>query len=359
MSQDPHREEAWSEQAEGVVPDPAAGGAEYAYDPGAAYLEEGQNYAAAETGYYDAEGNYVDPAQGYYDPNAVDPAAYYDPNTVAADPAQAYYDPAVAPVEVPPVYAESAGVYDEAPPAPAPTPAPVSRQPAKKAAKKKVAHRNPQPKLSTPRTGTKYKKPVPRDVYGGGGVSFATILLSLAALAMLGIVVMVAMPKDLSGIKGYTSTPVTAEAPRNLLTEAQKVMIDRNADISFTEEEVNRYINRRLQGVQKGMIASFVKYRGTYVDFSNNAAEVVIEREVFGRPITMSVKLVPEEFRKQIQYKPTAWALGKIELGERNVKPVIDLFTRVRTTLGDEYEMLRQMTQVRFEEDRVVLDARL
>ncbi len=341
MSDDPYRQEAWSENPEGAVPDPAAGQYPYGYDPGAAYVDEGQNYAAAETGYYDAEGNYIDPTQAYYDPNAgvVDPnAAYYDPSAVAGH------------------YAEGAGVYDEAPAAPAPAPVPAPKRPAKKAAKKKVASRGPQPKLSTPRAG--YRKPVQKPVYREG-ISFGTVLITLAALALLGVAVMVVLPKDLSKIKGSVSSPVAAEAPRNLLTEAQKVMVDRNADIAFTEEEVNHYLSRRLQGVQKGPVASIVKYRGTFIDFSHDSAEIVIEREVFGQPLTMSVKLVPEAFRGQIQYKPTNWSLGRIDLGTRTMKPIVDLFLRARTTLTDEYELLRQMTQVRFEEDRVVLDARL
>lgn len=344
MSSDPNREEAWPENPGPQYSDPAAAGG---YDPGAAYVEEGQDYGATETGYYDAEGNYVDPAQAYYDPNAGQTDA-------------AYYEPPAPELNLPPVYSEPAGVYDEAPaqPEPAPAPAPVSRRPAKKAPKKKVAHRNPQPKLSTPRAGSGYRKPVQREVYGGG-ISFATVLMTLVALAMLGAAVMAGLPMDLSAFKGRETTPVATEAPRNLLAEAQKVMIDRNADIVFTEEEVNRYLSRRLQGVQKGMIASIVKYRGAYVDLTPGKAEVVIEREVFGKPITMSVTVTPEVYQKQVRYLPTNWTLGRISLGERNVKPVIELFRRLRVTLGDEYEMLRQMTEVRFEEDRVVLDSRL
>ena len=70
--------------------------------------------------------------------------------------------------------------------------------------------------------------------------------------------------------------PLATGKPRNLLEESQKIMIQRTSEVTFTEEEVNQYLNHRLQAEQTGLMAALVKFRGVYIDFSPGFAEVVI-----------------------------------------------------------------------------------
>lgn len=324
------------------------------YDSGAALVEENS--------YYGAEA----PDPGTYDPNAI----AYDPNAASADPNAMAYDPGAAHIELPPpaapplsypapdsfeTAAQGGGIYDDAPPPPQVVP--NAPRPAKK---KKVVHRAPARKPVAGRAAPGGRRPTPQPVVYGGGISLMTVLLSLVALGMFAVVVMVAMPKDLSAVAGYPSSPIaTGTPPRNLLAEMQKEMIDRKAELVFTEEEVNRYLGRRLAGEQKGALSSLVTFRGVCIDFSPGKAEVVIEREIFGRGLTLSVDLVANEFRRQVVYKPVAWHIGRISLGSRTVKPVVELFSRLLGSLGDEYQSIQQMGSVRFEADRVVVDARI
>lgn len=312
---------------------------EVSYDPGAAFVEESAYYG--EPAYAPGETGCADPGDAAYDPNQV---SYEAPGQPGPYHGGGYEEPASP---APAGY----GVYDDSPPAPA---APKRRQ---APAPKKAGHRAPRKTPST--TGPAGRRPVPKPVVYGGGVSPVTVLLTLVALGMLAVVVMVAVPKDMSAVAGYAVALADGAKPRNLLVEAQKIMIDRNAELSLTEEEVNRYLNHRLSGSQSGMMAAFVKFRGVYIDFSPAKAEVVIEREVFGKPVTMSVDLATEQVRRQIQYHPSAWHIGKVSLGSRTVAPVVELFTRLRGTLLDEYQTIQQMSDVRFEENRVVLDARI
>lgn len=184
-----------------------------------------------------------------------------------------------------------------------------------------------------------------------------TVFLTLVALAMLGIVAMVMMPKDLSAVKGYPVNPLSNETPANLLDQAQRVMIDREKAITFSEEDVNAYLNHRLQGEQGGAISALVKFKGVYVDFTPEHAEVIIEREIFGMPVTMSSKIRAEKFRRQVLYKSAGWSLGKIEFNSRNIKPVIEMFMRLRKTCMEEFTTMKQMADVRFEQDALVLDS--
>ncbi len=304
------------------------------YDPGQALAEEAASPYAE-----------VDPVapQSYVDPNQVNPnQAYVDPNQPYVDPgAQPYVEPVLEP-------AADARVYDG-------TPARLPQShPRKKLAKKKTIRRGA---ARSPIAGGARPGAIPRPAHaGGGGISVMTVFLSLCAIVMLAVVAFVVLPKDLSKVSGYPATPIATGKPRNLLDESQRVMISRDKALTFTEEQVNAYLNERLQGKQDGMMAILVKFKGVYVDFTPGYAEVIVEREFLGMPLTMSAKIKAEKFRRQVLYKPAGWTIGKIEFKSRNIKPVIEMFTRLRETLQDEYQAIKLMADVRFEEDRLVLD---
>ena len=294
-----------------------------AYDPGAALVDENQHYGAVE--------------ETQPDPNPPEVEHPYEAYGSSGDP----YAPS-----------EGRGVYDEAP-APPLAPPPTRSAAPKKKAPARAPQRLPVKGKPTPATT---RRPVQRPVYKEG-ISVMTVFLTLLALGMLAGVAMALLPKDMSAVGGYQTNLIAGAKARNLLAEAQKLMIERNTDLTFSEEELNRYLNQRLAGEQKGTMAALVKFRGIYVDLAPGTAEVVIERELFGMPLTTSVTMAGEEFRRQTIYKPTAWNIGRISLGARTVKPVVDLFIRLRGSLLDEYHTLQQMTGVRFEDNRVVLDA--
>lgn len=323
-------------------------------DPNQVYVDPAQQgyVDPAQQGYVDpAQQGYVDPAQqGYVDPNQ----AYVDPNQQQAyvDPNQAYVDPAQqAAVPPAPEISQDAGVYDEAPVQPQ-QPAPAKKRP--RGAKKKVARRGPQKRPATPRSSSRYTPP--KKTYGEG-FSLMTVFLSLAVLGLIALIAMVMIPRDLSPISGYPAKLQTEGVPRNLLDEAQRLMINRGKELAISETELNTYLNQRLQGDQGGMLGSLIEVKGVYVDLAPGTAEIYIERELFGFPLTMSSKVSAEQFRGKMQFRPAGWSVGKLEAEDRTVKPVKDMFLRLRSTCADEYQVLQQMHNVRFEDDKIVLDA--
>lgn len=305
-------------------------------DPGAVYDGEHPDYGSS--------------APPVYDPNA---QAYYDPSGQAYDPnAPAYYDPTPLPPGASSPEAYTYGEVEETP-APAPATRPAA---AKKKAGRPAAGRKPATKRAAKRPAPRSK---PKPVVYDGGLSFGTVLMALIALGLLALVVMVALPKDLKTVAGYPGDASDNAAPRHILSELQAAMVNRGAEITLTEEEVNRYLRRRLNGEQKGFLGSLVSFRGVCVDFSPNQAEVVVEREIFGLPLTMGVELAADASRRPVVFRPVAWNLGRIRLGQTAPKPVVDLFVRLRGSLLDEYQVLQQMPTVRFEENLVVIDSRI
>lgn len=309
---------------------------------------------ACDSGVSSADPNqaYGEAAYDYADPNQVyaDPDAFYDETQ------QAYVDPGQPYAETDHGYA-AGGIYDESAehsyPAPPPPPPVV---------KKRVTSRAPQRRPLAPSRkvpGSGYKRPRPA-YNSGGGLSFLTVFLTLVAMGMLAAVFFVVQPRDMSSVAGYPVNPLAATGkPRNLLEETQKLMISRSADLSLSEEEVNLYLNQRLQAEQTGPMAAIVKFRGLYIDFTPGFADVIIERELFGMPLTMSATISTEKFRQQTIYRATNWHLGRIDLGEVTIKPVSDLFLRLRMSCLDEFQTLQQMVEVKFVENKVILDSRL
>lgn len=291
------------------------------YDPGQALADQSQPYG-----------------EQYADPNAYQQP---DPNVQPLQPGATPYVPPPPPVS-------GAGVYDTAPlqpPPPDPAPAPA---PKRKAAVKRGGRRPATRKAPT-------RRPKPSYSSGGGGGVMA-VFMTILALGMLGVVVWAMLPTDMSGIKGFPYDPLTKTEPKNLLEEAQKVMLNRNSELALSEEDVNLYLNHRLQGQQGGIIGSIVKFRAVYIDFAPETAEIFIEREIFGQAVTMSSKMAVDHVRGIVNYRPVGWSIGRFQFSSRNIKPVVDMFVRLRKTCSEEVTVLQQMANIRFEENKVVLD---
>ena len=315
---------------------------------------------------YDDQAAYPAPEMpsGIYDDLGAAPvdqnqAAPVDPNPQVADPGQAFTDPGVTP---PPGASQSAGIYDDAPPpppalaqAPAATPAtPVRRSVAKKAVvKKKMTRRTRGPAVKTAGASKAYKRPAPS--YGGGGMM--NVFLLLVGLGMLAVAVMVMLPKGLSSVSGYPAESLNNTAPKNLLAEVQQVMISRNSEIGFSEEEVNQYLNHRLQGDQTGVMGAMVTFKAIYIDLVEGGFEVIVEREFFGMPITMSSEFEVKRFRHQVQYLPKGWTIGRLNFGSRNIKPIVEMFSRMKASCQEEMFTMQQLMDIRFEDNRIVFDA--
>ncbi|MBP82594.1 MAG: hypothetical protein CMO61_01960 [Verrucomicrobiales bacterium] len=295
-----------------------------------------------------------DAQPGVYDDLAHQPpgsAQFHDPN-------QAYVDP-VSPA---PPESHTAGVYDGAQ-APQPVSQPASAGMPRRRAPRKVTKK----KIVTRRTGgvsrrggapsrkTSYQRPT--TTYGGGGMM--NVFIGLVGAAMLVLVLMVLLPKDLSGIAGYPANRIDKSGPRNLLSEAQGVMVSQSEEVAISEADLNTYINHRIQGDQEGLMGSIVSFDGIYVDLLANGAEVYVLRSFFGMPVTLTSRIRADSFRYQMRYEVVEFTIGKIRMGSGNIKPVIDMFGRIKGGLQEEEYTLNQLGEIRFEDDQVILSSKI
>ena len=65
--------------------------------------------------------------------------------------------------------------------------------------------------------------------------------------------------------------------------------VDRGYEVTLTEEEVNLYLKQTLAARQGGLLEQAVRFEGVRVRLEDGRAEVIMERSVMGRPMTLSM----------------------------------------------------------------------
>ena len=183
-----------------------------------------------------------------------------------------------------------------------------------------------------------------------------TVFLLIVAVGLGVLLVMVLMPKNLKKIDGYPAELATEE-PRNLLKELQVALDPKNEveKVELTEAEINTYLNQRIGGKQGGALSFLVKYQGVYADLEPGYAEFFVVRSVVGIPFTVSTKLTQKESGYTTVWRAGGGSIGRIQLGKKQFKPIVDAFLRMRIVLKDEIDAIKAMEKVEFGQDKVAI----
>lgn len=79
--------------------------------------------------------------------------------------------------------------------------------------------------------------------------------------------------------------------PERDLKEVLEKGIDKQYAVTLSEAEINQWLERSLTLKQVGFCSGFVSLKRVWVTFENDIAEVVLEREIFGKSQTISMYL--------------------------------------------------------------------
>lgn len=131
-----------------------------------------------------------------------------------------------------------------------------------------MANRNPQPKQGCLR-----------------GLFVWVCVLASVMLAV--ILVFVARPQDLSDVAGYGVQPQGSRVRD--LNEVLKRSVEDGHAVTLSEQEINRWLARNVTLTQQGLLADRVSGSHVWVRLEDDLAEVIMERRVFGRPLTVSM----------------------------------------------------------------------
>jgi hypothetical protein len=134
----------------------------------------------------------------------------------------------------------------------------------------------------------------PENRGGCVGKVFGLVVLVLLAAVAFGVLA-IFKAQDLTDLEGYGESD---EAQGRNLKVVMEDALERGYTAKITEEDLNRYLRRTLAVEQQGALAGNVELKQVGIRLEEGRAEVVLERELFGRPFTVSMYLRIEQYEK-------------------------------------------------------------
>ncbi|NNE93374.1 MAG: hypothetical protein HKN23_17150 [Verrucomicrobiales bacterium] len=190
--------------------------------------------------------------------------------------------------------------------------------------------------------------PALQQTQSGSSVVFTVLLMIVAVILLIGTIVVMA-PQNLDHIKGYgAANSLTAgQNPRNLLSEGQQALLN-DGQVTFSEEDVNKYIASRLKG----------NFKAVCVDFENGAATIYVKTSFMGVPMTLSDRVTVRNNPAGGESWVHSTKVGNFSgFGDKGLAPVLDVFLRLAKSAKEELTVINSMSKVKFQNDAFVLDA--
>ena len=170
----------------------------------------------------------------------------------------------------------------------------------------------------------------------------------LVTVAMIAFVFFIFAPRDIgTDVSGYPYDPAAHSGqPRNLLREAEDKLVKDEGNLTFTEEQVNTYLNQRLDVTQKGLFGGFTTVEGIYMDFHPNEVTIFIQRKVFGVPFTVDSTWKYYLSNEKYIRECTQSRMGKLTAKGAMLAPVMAPFNRFIDACEREKKLLNDLSLI-------------
>lgn len=149
--------------------------------------------------------------------------------------------------------------------------------------------------------------------------------------------------------------------PAPLLKERLNNAVRRNYPVTFREEEVNAWLNKRLEVKQGGVLAPFVKARGVWVDFKQDEIEIIIERE-FGKGRVHVTSLFMKFNRSKQGYSIERHSshIGQVRAPGGFARLIMPAFEKLAEELTDELKFYQggKIKDIKVGNGKITLDPR-
>jgi hypothetical protein len=217
-----------------------------------------------------------------------------------------------------------------------------------------------------------------RDSKHSGGSGFFSRLISLFLLACLGglgfALYCVSQPQDLSDLQrkpGDSAVPSGRE-----LKVVLRNAVDRGYPVTLTEVEINEWLGRTLVARQEGLLREKVRFERVWVRLEDDLAEVVMERKLWGHPLTVSMYLEVERmegpqgltteirmhgkpFHEDLPNLPRGGRFGQLVVPQGFLLLVMPAYQKLADVFQDEISLaFSEMNRFKIEKNQLVLDPR-
>ncbi|KAB2642764.1 MAG: hypothetical protein DVB26_01555 [Verrucomicrobia bacterium] len=208
-----------------------------------------------------------------------------------------------------------------------------------------------------------------------GCLSRALVLALMLAAAGLGVAMyFMAQPQDLSHIHGYA--PNERPQPSRNLGLLLQNSLDRAYPVTFTEGEVNGWLQSSLQARQGGLFAEHVALDGVWLRLEEGRAEVVLERKLWGHPLTVSMYLQVEhletdqgtttevqfhggEFHPYVPFPKCGGRFGRLPVPQGFLHLLLPAFKKLAAVFPEELRLgFVEMPRVNIADGHITFDPR-
>lgn len=205
----------------------------------------------------------------------------------------------------------------------------------------------------------------------------------LAGLLVFGVIVglgaaiyFITLPQDLSDIGGSSPTlTAPASPPRDMKAVLTKA-IEGDYSVQLSETELNHWLARELELEQGGELAEWVTLKRVCVRLREGVAEVIIERDVAGYPLTTSMFLQVEQtetakglstqihlhgggFHEMVPVPTRGGRFGRLTVPQGFLIMVMPDFRKIAGLFETEIKLgFEDMSRIRIEDKRLTLDPR-
>jgi len=209
----------------------------------------------------------------------------------------------------------------------------------------------------------------------GSCLSKIASLLLLCIVAGLGLAIYkIAQPQDLTDIGGYG--PAAGSANSRDMKVVLQNSIDRSYPVTLTETEINSWLLRVLETKQTGLLAEQVKFERVWVRLEDGRAEVIMERSILGKPMTVSMYLKLDQvesasgiktqvhlhggpFHENLPQPTRGGRFGQLVVPQGFLVLVMPSYRELAALFPEEIKLgFEEMARIRIEKDRLVLDPR-
>jgi hypothetical protein len=200
-------------------------------------------------------------------------------------------------------------------------------------------------------------------------------LLVFAVIVGLGAALyFISLPQDLSDIGGYAPAAETSASPPRDIEAVLRKSIEGDYSVTLSETELNNWLGRELKLKQGGELAQWVSLKRVWVRLRDGVAEIIIERDVAGYPLTSSMFLQIEQnetakgittqihlhgggYHQDVPMPKRGGRFGQLVVPQGFLIMVMPDFEKIAQLFETEVDLgFSQMARIKIEDNRIVLD---
>lgn len=209
----------------------------------------------------------------------------------------------------------------------------------------------------------------------GGCLSKLFGLIVFLAIVGLGAALFfISLPQDLTDLGGNAPVSTTAVSPPRDMEAVLRKSIEGDYSVVLTEKELNDWLGRELKLKQGGELAEWVSMKRVWVRLREDVAEIVIERDIAGKPFTSSMFLKIEQvessegistkihlhgggFIDSVPFPTRGGRFGKLTVPQGFLILVMPDFRKIAALFEKEIDLgFQQMARIKIKDKKIELD---